>query len=164
MNLLIDAFNLLYKIDGLDEYMFRGDLAAAMAGLKKVLGDYKKKSHHKGEIHVFFDGKRKNGDPTKRLKEGNLNLYYSHDLTADHLIMEFIKRNPTLGNLCVVSTDKEIRNFAHKHKCKRYTSEEFSEILTKKPESKEESLTPQKQGDMSSTELEYWKDMFSKRG
>lgn len=164
MILLIDAFNLIYKIDGLDEFMFKGELIPAMEGLKKQLSLYNQKFKFKHEIHLFFDGKKKNSDITKKEKIDKIYIYYSHDVSADFLIMEFIKRHRNPGNLSVVSSDKEIQHFARKYKCSKYTSEDFARILLSKEPENKEILLDQKTGNISKEELNYWENLFSERG
>ena len=165
MILVIDAFNLIYKIDGLDEDMFRGRLEAAMRGLIKKMAEYDQRTNKKHEIHIFFDGKKKHGDETKRARQGRLYLYYSHDLSADHLIREFINRHPAPGNIRVVSSDKEVRHHARQHRCHLYTSEEYASILEQEstaPKNDREALLTEKPQDLSAEEVEYWEQMFLK--
>ncbi len=123
-------------------------------------------------LHVFFDGKRRRGDESKRLKFDGMDLYYSHDLSADHLIMEFIKRDATPGDLLVVSTDKKVREFARIHRCRRQTSEEFAEWLTAQIAANESGRSPndgedeasERDAPVSTDEVEYWEAMFRAKG
>lgn len=183
MIVLVDAFNLIYKFPELEEAMARGELEAAMDGLlarlKKLKRAYEQgkpetkaraKSRQKPKsrqlvLHVFFDGKRKRGDETRRLKFEGMELYYSHDLSADHLIMEFIQRNPAPGDLLIVSTDKKVRECARIHRCQRQTSEEFAEFyestVTETPpqDADETEIDP----GVSADEVAYWQEMFRKK-
>ena len=169
MILLVDAFNLIYKFPELEEDMARGELEQAMRGLLARLAEFRKAyTAHKSRqlvVHVFFDGKRKRGDETRRLKQDGLDLYFSHDLSADHLIMEFIGRHATPGDLTIVSTDKKIREFARKHRCQRRTSEEFAEWLleTIQPAPEDDDDGSAKPESVSEDEIAYWQDMFRKQ-
>lgn len=127
MILLIDAFNLMYKFDDLESAMHNRELITARRGLEARFRQFRTR-HKKNppEVHLFFDGKQKPGDETRREKRSGLHIYFSHDLSADHLIKEFIKRSPQPGNLTVVTSDKDIIDFARRHKVVRKTSEEFA--------------------------------------
>ena len=144
------------------------------AGTSKKSGKRNAKSKGRSReliLHVFFDGKRRRGDESKRLKFDGMDLYYSHDLSADHLIMEFIKRDATPGDLLVVSTDKKVREFARIHRCRRQTSEEFAEWLTTQLTSDEpgrsqndaEDETAEREAPVSTDEVEYWEAMFREK-
>jgi len=164
MVLILDAFNLIYKFPDLEEKMYRGELKEAQTGLLQKLYDFRSRWKKPLVIHVFVDGKKKSGDETKRETVSEMNLYYSHDVSADHLIREFIKRYPSPGELYIVTSDKEIRFFAKKHKCHLYTSEEFAKLMndttvSPKASSREESDKP----DMDADELSFWQEMFRKK-
>ena len=166
MILVIDAFNLIYKIEGLDERMYRGDLTGAMQGLRQQLKSWLQKQKKVKECHVFFDGKRKNADETRRSQDGSLQLYYSHDLSADHLIKEFINSNARPGELWVVSSDKQIRLHAKKHRCHGYTAEEFAGVLhspAARSRAGSDAETDSKP-EQDHAEIEYWNQVFLKRG
>ncbi|MDH5654315.1 MAG: NYN domain-containing protein [Spirochaetia bacterium] len=162
MILLVDAFNLIYKFPDLEEKMYRGDLTEARRGLLDLLMRYKKSWKKKIELHVFFDGKKKHGDETRKETVSGMETYFSIDLSADHLIKEFIKRNPSPGNLTVITSDKDILFFAKKFKCPFHTSEEFSktvqDLLSSQTEINVSDDKPEDTEDVS-----FWMDMFKNR-
>ncbi len=187
---LVDAFNLIYKFPELEEHMARGQLPEAMNGITELLAQYKQsresatnkpRSAKPGggksktrrrqiatELHLFFDGKRKRGDETRRSTHAGMQLYYSQDLSADHLIREFIGRHPTPADITVVSTDKQIREFARLHKCKRVLSEEFAEAVLGAIEEKEGQQEGERMGDEavakpSDPDTDYWLEQFRQR-
>ncbi len=163
MILLIDGFNAIYKFPELEENMYRGELVEAMRGLLELLFRLRKASRKAPTVHVFFDGKRKRGDETRRETVSDMHVYYSIDMSADHLIKEFIKKAPSPGEIQVVSSDKDVSTFARKHRCKTKTSEEFAEYLLEeiKPKTKQK---PEKDTNpnLSAGEVNYWMEMFKK--
>jgi hypothetical protein len=165
MILVVDAFNLIYKFPDLEESMYRGDLVSARRGLIKKLQGFRDVYKKELRIHLFIDGKKEQGNDTKRETVAGLELYYSHDLSADHLIMEFIKRYPSPGELYVVSSDKDILFYAKKFRCNRFTSEEFASFLNAEMEKANQSKTEEKP-EMSERDLNFWRDFFraGKRG
>lgn len=160
MILAVDGFNLIYKIPELEEYMYAGKLESAMKGLISILSTYRSNSHKKGEIHIFFDGKRRRGDETYEETVSGVRCYYSHDLSADYLIEQFLIQHKAPGEVWCISSDKRIRESARKSKAHSKTSEEFAEDL-KKDQSNEGPEKPV--GSMSKKEVNYWLNLFSKR-
>jgi uncharacterized protein len=165
MILLIDAFNLTYKFPQLEEFMYKGDLAAARRGLLELLNTLQIQWKKPLRIHVFFDGKKMPGDELYREEVSNLKVYYSHDLSADYMIKEFVKNHPNPGEIKVVSSDKDIIWHTKKWKAASETSEEFAKWLT--ATLAEKSRKTSLQGEISnpivtSSETAYWERMFQK--
>lgn len=168
---LIDAFNLSYKFPELELLMYKGEHGKAREGLLKIFLEFRSYQKRVPEIHFFFDGKREPGNDTKREIRSDMSLYYSHDMSADHLIKEFIKRAPSPGEITVVSSDKEVLRFARSHRCKTETSEDFEKAIQEK---RKEQRTPPEAADpgaetdpvVSRDEMLYWRKMFaeSKKG
>lgn len=164
MTILIDAFNLIYKFPELEEHMYRGQLVEARRGLLERMVRVRSAWKRPLEIHLFFDGKKKSGDETRRETQGGMQIYFSCDLSADHLIKEFIKRSPNPGQLTVVSSDKDILFVARGHRCQLKTSEEFAawvegllqpRTLPGPEKSEDPALAPEEVGD--------WLRMFRER-
>lgn len=179
---LVDAFNLIYKFPDLEEHMARGQLVEAMSGITELLAQFKQsresatkvsgggKSKEQRrqiatELHLFFDGKRKRGDETRRSAHAGMQLYYSQDLSADHLIREFIGRHPTPADLTVVSTDKQVREFARLHKCKRILSEDFAEAVLETIDSRTSGGAADEDdaAQPGDPDTDYWLEQFQQR-
>jgi len=161
MTFLIDAFNVMYKLPETEEHMHKGELIAARRGLLDLFRRLRKRRNKPLILHAFFDGKKKPGDETRRESAGDLFLYYSQDLSADHLIKQFIIKSPSPGELHVVSSDKDIMLFAKKHRCRPQSSEDFiawtREILAPASDKKpEKEVNPR----LSSGEVNEWLRLF----
>lgn len=160
MILAIDGFNLIYKIPELEEHMYAGKLESAMKGLIRVMAAYRSDSHKKGEIHIFFDGKRRQGDETHEETVSGIRCYYSHDLSADYLIEQFLIQHKSPGEVWCISSDKRVRESARKSKAHSKTSEEFASDIQKE---KSKPGPEKPSGTLSKKEINYWLDMFKKR-
>lgn len=161
---LIDAFNLSYKFPDIELLMYKGNHPAARESLLKLFHSFRMKSKKAPEVHLFFDGKKEPGNDTKKEVRSDMNLYYSHDMSADHLIKEFIKRFAYPGELLVVSSDKEVKQFAKKHKCHVKASEEFEQELTRLLQDPvEEEIQPgtEENPEVSREEILYWRKIFA---
>lgn len=162
MIILVDCFNLIYKFPELEAMMYENHLNEAKSGLMKILNAYRIKKG-KITIHAFFDGKKDKGSEVRQEEVDGIKIYFSHDLTADYLIQQFIRSNPAPSDLTVVSSDNDIIFYAKRFKCKIQKSEEFaksvSDFLSAIPE------MPEKESEVNLTgkEIEYWKDLFQKK-
>jgi len=164
MPLLIDGFNLIYKFPELEKNMYRGKLKEARLGLIEILFDYNKIK--KTKIGIVFDGKRDLSDKTKQEQIKGMQIYYSHDFSADHLIREFVKKDPNPRMITVVTSDRELTFRLNPFKPEIIKSEDFAELILKKL--KEHSLPPakpEKEDDpfLSQEEIGFWEKMFKKR-
>jgi len=163
MPLLIDGFNLIYKFPELEELMYRGKLNDARKGLINILREYQhiKKSH----IRIVFDGKKKPSDPTRSEKSGPMELFYSQDYSADHLIKEFIKKDPNPKMTTVITSDKEIIFYVNRFRAQVQKSEDFAVIIKKTIEEYRTNHIPEKEEDplLSEEEISFWEKMFKKK-
>ncbi|TGM94484.1 RNA-binding protein [Leptospira licerasiae] len=161
MHLVVDGFNLIYKIPELEEYMYSNRLRDARVGLLRILESYSAKLKS-SKVHVFFDGKKEKGNETKEDSYGKIHVYFSQDRKADDLIKEYIKFAPRPADLFVVTSDQEILAFAKRLGTKPILSEEFvkkiESALAEKP-TREEKDSGAK---LSPGEILYWKELFKK--
>ncbi|MCB1324629.1 MAG: NYN domain-containing protein [Leptospiraceae bacterium] len=149
----------MYKLPELEEHMYLGRVDLAMEGLLEYLLRFRDGWKHALEMHVFFDGRRAPGDATRRSERDGLFLYYSHDLSADHLIAEFVNRHAKPADLRVVSSDKAVLEHARLHRAGRQTSEDFVRWVQDCtiPSSGEQSKESEASLD---SDADYWKSVF----
>jgi len=158
-NILIDGFNLIYKFPHLEEMMYEKNLIGAMQGLVDLIAEYSVKAKKKPVI--IFDGKRKEGDNTEKEKVKGIQLVYSHDLSADYLIMQSIKYDKQPKMTTVITSDKAIIGYLRKFGTPVVKSEDFAPLVTKvldeteKPEEKPSDVS------LSDEELSFWEKLFS---
>lgn len=127
MGLLIDCFNLMYKIPSLEDKMKTNQLASAQEGLVALLLKYQKIKDTK--ICLIFDGKKNPGDPIQRESRGRLELIYSQDVKADEIIKKIIKEDKNPKMTTVVTSDNEIIFYAKRYQAQIIKSEDFAEQL-----------------------------------
>jgi hypothetical protein len=144
--------------------MYRGKLNEARKGLIEILANYNKDK--KTKIGIVFDGKRDLGDNTKQKKIMGIQVYYSHDFSADHIIREFIKKDPNPRMTTVVTSDRELIFYLNPFKPEIIKSEDFAELILKKLE--EQDLPPDKPEKdenplLSEEEIGFWENLFKKR-
>ena len=162
MTILIDGFNLIYKFVELEELIYQNKLADARKGLLNKLREYKDIT--KSKIRVVFDGKKDVSLGLKSEKVRGIDVYYSLDYSADFLIKQFIKKDINPKMITVVSSDKDIINYASRFKTKTKTSEEFFKQINEAIENHAKSNEPEKETNpvVSEEEILYWEKQFNK--
>jgi uncharacterized protein len=164
MVLLIDGFNLMYKFPDLEEKMLRGMLDDARAGLLNRMREFQKIK--KARIRVVFDGKKGPERNVRSERIGTIDVYYSHDYSADFLIKEFIKKDPNPKMTTVVTSDKDILFYVNRFSAKTMTSEKFADFVEKSIEESREEKVPEKEDNpnVSEEEISFWERIFTKKG
>ncbi|HMV77659.1 MAG TPA: NYN domain-containing protein [Leptospiraceae bacterium] len=160
MRILIDGFNLIYKFPDLEGLMYESRLNLARQGLLQILHRYSGAKKNTN-ILVVFDGKKDVGSPVEKETFGDIRVYYSHDLTADHCIKSVIRNDRVPANIYVVSSDKEILRYAKNHGCKFFTSEEFSGMIGKELHSVPEE--PERDRPLAKEEVAEWMEIFRRK-
>ncbi len=164
MALLIDGFNLIYKFPDLEACMYESNLDGAKKGLINKLKEYKA-IRKKEKIRIVFDGKKKPSDSTRVEKSGPIEIFYSHELSADYLIKQFIKQDKNPRMVTVVTSDKDIIFYVNRFRAKVMTSEDFAAMWNKTIEEHYTSRVPEKDEnpEISEDEVKFWEKMFSRK-
>ncbi|MBN2161084.1 MAG: NYN domain-containing protein [Spirochaetes bacterium] len=163
MTLLIDGFNLIYKFPDLEEKMLRGLLDEARAGLLDLLKEFKK--IEKSQVRVVFDGRKGPSHSIRSETVGTIDVYYSIDYSADHLIKEFIKKDPNPRMTTVVTSDKDILFYVNRFRVRTMTSEKFAEHVTRTIEDHYREKEPEKDDNpaLSEDDISFWERLFSRK-
>ncbi len=168
MAYLIDGFNLIYKFPELEEHMYAGNLDEARRGLLELLSRFSKIK--KAKIRVVFDGKRAMGDSARREKtRSGIDVYYSQEYSADHLIKEFIKKDPNPRMATVVTSDNGIIFYINRFKPGIIKSEDFAKTVSAAIAEDEAVLSEkkcvEKETDprLSPEEISFWEKLFRKK-
>ena len=161
--ILIDGMNLLYKFPDLEGLMYKGRLEDARKGLIDLLKEYKtiKKEH----VRVVFDGRRKPGDTTRTETLGRVEICYSHDLSADYIIKEYVKHDTNPRMITVVTSDKDILFYVNRFKCPSIVSEKFAELVRETIENAHTVTAPEKEANpvLSDDEMRFWEKLFNRK-
>ncbi len=167
MILVIDAFNVMYKFPDLEDKMYRSELEDARRDFLNTLLRFKNRWSKKLDIHVFIDGKKKPGDDTDCETISGMEIVYSKEFSADHMIRKFVKETKSPGEVRVVSSDKEVVYFAKKSKCHVQSSEEFAVWISRTLSGSKSDTTnidsdAEESPPVSKDDIAYWQQMFSR--
>jgi len=152
--------NLIYKFPDLAALLGESRLEDARQGLLTYLWEFYKETKMV-EVLVFFDGKKSSDLSCFSESFEKMSVHYSHEKKADDLIIGYLTLAPIPSQCLVVSTDKEIINFARRVRAKRKTSEEFYASWLSYFEAKDEiKLNQIKEGLTEMPEKDYWAKQF----
>lgn len=114
------------------------------------------------KIHLVFDGPLDSHLRTERLQKKSFSVIYpALDENADHVIEVIISKQSDLRRFYVVSSDREIRNFARAKGAKSLSCKEFNRELKAALRKYEKSLEWQKKDtELSPFEVDQWIKIF----
>ena len=160
-HLLIDGYNLIKTVPRFSWYE-RTSLEAARTALQQALAAFSKRTGI--DISLYFDGDTGCGDEAG----GNspLRIFFSRTpQTADDLIKRACQDKHGAKWLRVVSSDKEIRRFARRHRIRSVSAEEFDREMDRRGpavqqdvEASEESL---RERPLDEAEIDAWERLFT---
>ena len=128
---IIDGNNLLGKLNKFSQFK-KSDNIDSRVKLAYLLDRFF--HNHKVEVTLHFDGFKKDA-----IKTNNLRITYSDNRTADEWIKHdiMVAKNPR--NICVVTSDNNLIEFARVNSCEIKKSEMFAEELYMKKNVDEEA-------------------------
>jgi len=156
---LVDGMNLVFKFPDLAFCLGDRRMREAQEGLLHHLKSFF--SDKMPSIQVFFDGKKNYIEDIFSESVDGMMVHYSHDKTADELIMGYLTQCPLPSSCLVISSDKEILNFARRTGAKRKSSENFYADWKKREEDlRSQELEEVKVEEPTHEELAYWEKEF----
>ena len=153
-HLIIDGYNLIFQFPELRRMLER-DLESARDGLVERMISYSESN--KIFSIIIFDGDRRS--PNMQKQSRYLQVRFSkYPEKADPLIKKMIEKTSRDIPLMIVSSDREIMNFARLYGFKAISSQQFARTLLIKPV--KDNHNPE-DSDMSHDELSEWMRLFN---
>jgi predicted RNA-binding protein with PIN domain len=130
-HLLVDGYNVI-KTDPHLRRREQVSLKAARLSLEQILRAYTARS--RAFVTLFYDGDEGLESLSDNREQGFLQVVFSHPPEkADDLIKRTIQRQHGSGRVRVITSDREIRRFARRHKLRSTPSSEFVEEVNRLP-------------------------------
>ena len=138
--LLVDGYNLIRAVPRFGRWE-RDSLQRARSELQKALREY---IHHTGaRIDLFYDGDGSVAAPdVQPLGEGLCAYFSCRPQLADDLIKDEVQNQHGAKRLRVISSDREIRNFARRHRVRSTASDAFDAELEQPPPRQKTRIDP----------------------
>ena len=151
---IIDGYNLIHAIPSLkkllthDAFQAREQLAYLISRLT-----YKKKFR----CTIVFDGV-KPPPPHPSPAHSPVHIVFSSPLSADAKIKSMIEQSKNRSQLVIISSDREIQNFAKICSAETHASKYFSNLLFEEPDTGEEKDA----GTLSKSQVDEWLKIFGR--
>lgn len=164
MLIIIDGYNLIFTVPGLGAGTKSVDICAVRDNLVSILGRYKNIKGYK--ITIVFDGATYDSRYSlmhKRIISGVEVIFSGASSDADTVIKNLASQRRDPGNICVVTSDREIKDFVKR--CGNTvidTKKFYKEILNTVNIEKESYSEPRSkfEGLSSQEEIDYWLSIF----
>ena len=171
MDVIVDAYNVIFKIPELGGNAKKCDIEDLRDRFLSALKQYKAERKHR--LIVVFDGKGLG--PSKMTEAPEIDVIFSMPgLDADEEIKKFVSNSKRPRQIIVVTSDRNIIQFVKKYGSKVMEPVEFYKDVVKKitcqtsPEEKKKKEVDEREPiskyiGPSRAETEYWLKYFSKK-
>lgn len=137
-HLLVDGYNVI-KTTPYFQHFERQSLERARNALQSSLNAYVRRTG--ARVDLYFDGSEAVALPQEQ-ECGAIQIFFSRPpQLADDLIKAAVQRMHGAKRVRVISSDREIRNFARRHKIRTSATEEFFEELAAESVGREAPVT-----------------------
>ncbi len=172
MDIIIDGYNVIFKISELGYSTEKCDIEVLRNRLLTLLEQYKEKRKHK--LIVVFDGQG-HGNSLETRAAGIDVVFSRHDLDADEEIKRMVSVSENPKHITVITSDRDIEQYVKKYGCKVVDALSFYRDIKKKVAhtqaadqrdglfKNEEDEPISKYLGPSKSEAQYWLNVFSNK-
>ncbi len=173
MDIIIDGYNVIFKISELGYSTEKCDIEVLRNRLLTLLEQYKETRKHK--LIVVFDG-QSHGNSLETRAAGIDVVFSRHDLDADEEIKRMVSDSENPRHITVITSDRDIEQYVKRYGCKVVEPLSFYRDIKNKvahiQAAEQEGSRLKMQGDdepiskylgPSKSEAQYWLKVFSKR-
>lgn len=151
---IVDGYNVIHTIPSLKNLLSRD---AESAREQLIFAVARLSTTRKFRCTVVFDGAAP--EHHRPSPHAPIHILYSYPFSADEKMKELITKAKNRTLLVIVSSDREIINFAKVCSCRTHTSKHFANLL-----SDDEELTPEKSDSpLSPSQVAEWLRIFGEK-
>ena len=172
MDIIIDGYNVIFKVSELGYTTEKCDIEVLRNRFLTLLEQYKEKRKHK--LIVVFDGQG-TGNSSETRVAGIDVVFSRQDLDADEEIKRMVSGSENPRHITVITSDRDIEQYVRKYGCKVVEPLAFYRDIKKKvahiqAAGNEDSRFKKEEDDEpiskylgpSKSEAQYWLKVFSK--
>lgn len=152
---IIDGYNLIHAIPSLKK-----TLAHDASSARELLIHAVAQLTHRRKFRctVVFDGSSSDNS-TKQSPHAPIHVVYAFPQTADSKIKQMIEQSKNRSLLVIISSDREILNFARVCSCQTHTSQHFANLLSQS----DESSVEKSDASLSQSQINEWLKIFGEK-
>ena len=157
-HLVVDGYNLIKAWPRLRRHE-RSSLELARQSLIRVLGEYAQRTG--AQVELYFDGDDGIDQPAVRDCSRVHVVFARPPHKADDLIAEFVQHKHGSKRVWVISSDREVRGAARRHRIRSSTSDEFVRQLERPaPPPDRPVAPPAPDAELDEEQLAAWERVF----
>lgn len=152
---ILDGYNLIHAMPALKKTLAHD----AQSAREMLIHSVARLTHRKKfRCTIVFDGSPPS-NAVKQSPNAPIHVVYSSPQNADAKIKQMIEQSKHRSLLVIVSSDREILNFAKVCSCQTHTSKHFANLLSQTNDvSTEKSDTP-----LSQSQIDEWLKIFGEK-
>lgn len=152
---IIDGYNVIHAIPSLKKTL----LHDAHSARELLIHSVSQLTHTKKiRCTIVFDGVTPNA-VVKHSSHAPVHVVYSSPHSADTKIKQMIEHSKNRSLLVIISSDREILNFARVCSCQTHTSKHFSNLLS----ASNDSVTEKSDAPLSKSQIDEWLRIFGEK-
>lgn len=152
LHYIIDGYNLIHAIPSLKKTLAHNGESARELLIHSVAQLTHKK---KFRCTIVFDGVAPNNS-VKQSVHAPVHVIFSSPINADSKIKQMIEQSKNRSLLVIISSDREIMNFAKVCSCQTHTSNYFANLLSET----NDTVTEKSDAPLSKSQIDEWLKIF----
>ncbi len=155
LHYIIDGYNLVHSIPALKKTLaHNGETAREL-----LIHSISQLTHRKKfRCTIVFDGVTPNNSP-KQSAYAPVHVIFSSPINADSKIKQMIEHSKNRSLLVIISSDREILNFAKVCSCQTYTSNYFANLLSET----NDTITEKSDAPLTKAQIDEWLKIFGEQ-
>ena len=149
---IVDGYNVIHSIPSLKKSLTHDGETARELLIQSIEQLTHKK---KFRCTIIFDGVTPNNS-AKHSSHAPVHVIYSSPLSADAKIKEMIEHSKNRSLLVIISSDREIQNFAKICSCQTHTSKYFANLLSET----DDVITEKSDVQLTKAQIDEWLKIF----
>ena len=152
LHYIIDGYNLIHAIPSLKKTLAHNGESARELLIHSVAQLTHKK---KFRCTIVFDGVAPNNS-VKQSVHAPVHVIFSSPINADSKIKQMIEQSKNRSLLVIISSDREIMNFAKVCSCQTHTSNYFANLLSET----NDTVTEKSDAPLTKAQIDEWLKIF----
>jgi predicted RNA-binding protein with PIN domain len=152
---IIDGYNVIHAVPSLKKTL----LHDAHTSRELLIHSVAQLTHTKKfRCTIVFDGMDVDAQP-KQSPHAPVHVVFSSPLSADARIKQMIEHSKSRTQLVIITSDREILNFAKVCSCQTHTSKHFANLLA----GSDDTVTEKSDAPLSPSQIDEWLKIFGEK-
>ncbi|MFA6468563.1 MAG: NYN domain-containing protein [Bacteroidota bacterium] len=155
-HVIIDGYNLIHAVPALKRTLLHDAESARELLIHSVS---MLTIRNKFRSTIVFDGMKQEDSTSHKKSHAPVHVLYSYPLSADTKINQMIEQSKSRSQLIIVTSDREILNFARTCSCQTHTSRYFTRMLV----DNSDTISEKSESSLSPFQIDEWLKIFGEK-